>query len=215
MPTAPRFIPDRLTPVSSKEMLAAFTRAAPELHRASLLTLLAQWALETGSGRSMHLFNAGNIKGKPGGGDGRSWTFFRCNEIINGKEVWFDPPHPACCFRAYDTLDEGVADYLATMRKRFASAWPAVEAGDPARFAHLLKVARYYTASEAGYTSALVALFKRLDDETFDVGGALAELGFCAGDVRAFQAAHGLVVDGIAGPKTKAALRAALAATRT
>lgn len=192
---SPRFIPAAKTPATSQEVYDALRRvwvaqlgAEPKRH--SLLVLLAQWALETGRGRSMWNWNLGNQKGRPGGKDGRSWTFFACNEILtasmadnlvgkassrrdgkgadavvtkslaNGmREVWFYPDNPACCFRAYDSLDAGAADYFELLRKRFASAWPAVEAGDPAQFAKLLKAARYYTADEGHYTRGLVALF--------------------------------------------------------
>lgn len=98
-------------------------------------------------------------------GDGRSWTFFRCSEIIGGREVWFDPPHPQTRFRAYDSLDDGVSDYLATLRKRFDRAWAEVEAGDPADFAHVLHEQHYYTASEPLYTRALLAWYHKLDGE--------------------------------------------------
>jgi hypothetical protein len=154
--------PDALTRASVPEVYAALRSAWDALFgeipaRESLLVLLAQWALETGRGKSMHCYNLGNIKHVPG--DGRDFTYFRCNEIINGKEVWFDPPHPACCFRAYPTLEAGAADYLALLQRRFSKAWPAVLAGDPAEFSHQLKVSRYYTADEKLYTKSVVSLF--------------------------------------------------------
>jgi len=73
--------------------------------------------------------------------------------------VWFYPNHYACCFRAYRTLDEGAADYLDMLHRRFASAWPAVVAGDPSQFSKLLKAARYYTADEAHYTRGVVSIY--------------------------------------------------------
>jgi len=135
-------------------------------------------------------WNMGNQKGRPNGSDGRSWTFFACNEILsastanksveaakpradgkgqdaaitkslaNGlQEVWFYPNNPGCCFRAYDTLKDGAYDYFDLLRKRFASAWPAVEAGAPVEFSRRLKQAGYYTADEGHYTRGLVAIF--------------------------------------------------------
>lgn len=194
----PHELPDRLTPGTPSEVYAALRRAwvaqlGTEPKRASLLILCAQWALETGWGKSCHGWNLGNVKGKPDGSDGRSWAFFACNEILpvgmarnyvaragqrrdgNGPSavitratataatVWFYPPHPGCCFRAYATLDEGAADYLGLLRKRFASAWPAVVAGDPAAFGRALKAAHYYTADEAEYTRGLVSIVRTLD----------------------------------------------------
>jgi hypothetical protein len=154
-------IEDQKTPVTEAEVYAALARAwqksfASSAARSSLLVLLSQWALETGRGHSMHCYNLGNVKSRQQSGD---WCFFRCNEIIGGKVVWFDPDDPACCFRAFATLDDGALDYLTTLEQRFTPAWPAVLAGDPASFSHLLKLARYYTANELQYTKTLVSLF--------------------------------------------------------
>lgn len=154
----PRFIPDRITKASPQEMYDALWKAwkdyfgeAPK--KASLLILLSQWSIETAEGASMHCWNVGNAKSVPG--DGRSWTFFRCWEIIRGKKVWFDPPHPQTRFRAFDSLAEGAADYLAMLHKRFNLSWPAVISGNPEEFAHRLKLQRYYTADEAAYAKAV------------------------------------------------------------
>lgn len=164
--TEPRELPATLTPVDPVELAAALGRAwrarfGLDAERKQLLVLVAQWAFETGWGKWCRNYNLGNVKRVKG--DGRSWCYFRCNEIIGGKEVWFDPPHPACAFRAFDTLDEGAADYLGTLSRNFAHAWPAVVAGDPADFAHRLKQSRYYTASEEVYARSLVSIVRTLD----------------------------------------------------
>ena len=233
---------DRLTPVSPAEVLNALqvawnTQFGSAAQPASLLVLLAQWALETGRGRSMHCFNLGNVKSNATSGD---WCFYRCNEIINGKVVWFDPDNAACCFRAFADLNAGAADYLKTLNSRFQRSWPAVLSGDPAAFAHLLKLQGYYTANEAQYTQTLVALFGEFSrtlqppvpvgnntviPDLFSERGvqaALATLGFDPGvvdgfdgpntqsAVRHFQTAYGLVPDGKVGPLTRAALSKAL-----
>jgi hypothetical protein len=223
---------DQLTPVTPPQLFSALAGAWQKAfnetpHRTSLLVLLAQWALETGRGRSMHCYNLGNVKSSQKSGD---WCFFRCNEIINGKEVWFEPDHPGCCFRAFATLDDGALDYLNTLHDRFKPAWPAVVAGDPQSFVHLLKINRYFTADEAQYTNSVVSLFNEFSrtlpltvsssasgamPDIYSPAGlsqALATLGFAAdpkdssGAVRSFQAAQGLVADGIAGRITLAAL---------
>jgi hypothetical protein len=77
--------------------------------------------------------------------------------------IWFYPNHPYACFRAFATLDEGARDYVQMQRIRFASAWPAVLAGDPAAFGHALKLAHYYTADEAGYVGALYRFYQRYE----------------------------------------------------
>jgi flagellum-specific peptidoglycan hydrolase FlgJ len=161
----PHELPNKITPAALPDVAAALSKAWAALldetpSQESILVLLAQWTLETGGGHAMHCFNLGNAKSVPG--DGRSWCFFRCNEIIGGKAVWFDPPHPQTRFRAFGSLEEGAADYLELLHRRFASAWPAVVAGDPAAFGHDLKAAHYYTADEHAYTALLVRLMGRL-----------------------------------------------------
>ncbi len=155
--------------------------------RESIALLLGQWALETGRGRSMMCWNAGNVKSHEG--DGHSFCFFACNEVLtpaqvahyvagaeprtDGKPgpnavatspsvVWFYPSHPGCRFRAFHTIDEGAVDYLGLLNRRFAKAWPAVLAGDPTAFSHALKAQGYYTAPEASYTAGVVALFREM-----------------------------------------------------
>lgn len=194
-PQPPEELPARRTPATAQEVFSALGRAwrsrfSEEAKKESLLVLLAQWALETGRGKSMWNYNIGNVKGRPDGSDGRSWTFFACNEILSVRAanamvakaglretgtgekdavitstkdgmatVWFYPNHPACCFRAFRTLDEGAVDYLELLHRRFASAWPAVLAGDPVQFARLLKAARYYTADENHYARGLSSIY--------------------------------------------------------
>lgn len=206
----PERLPDHLTPATPSEVFAALRRAweaqfghAPQ--RTSLLVLLAQWALETGRGHAMHCYNLGNAKHVPN--DGRDWTFFACNEVIAEHIKWFYPDDPACCFRAFKTLDEGAADYLSLIsRARFAFAWPAVLAGDPGEFSHALKAKGYYTADESQYTRSLQSLFLEFSRT---VGNAL-DLHSVRGQQAALNALGAqppLAVDGRFGPKTAAAVR--------
>jgi hypothetical protein len=75
------YIPAKRTPVTSLQMLDAMSKAAPELSRASLLVLLAHWALETGKGASMWNFNIGNAKTTPGGQGHHTFLPF-CDEYL-------------------------------------------------------------------------------------------------------------------------------------
>lgn len=163
-----RKFPDQLTPVPVSEMYAALRDAWRQLRgaepsRASLLVLLAHWALETDRGKECHCFNIGNAKHTPG--DGRDYCQFRCEEVLGGKKVWFDPPHPATSFRAFETLTDGVMDYMVLLIGQFGFAWPAVEAGDATEFCRRLKTKGYYTADVAEYTSGVVRCLKELDKE--------------------------------------------------
>lgn len=160
-------IPDKLTEVTPAEFYAALrelTHGTTEpLGRTSLLVLAAQFAFETGGGKACHCFNLGNVKCPPSD-TVHDYTLFRCSEIIGGKEIFFDPPNPACRFRAFQTLEQGAADYYAEMRHQFASAWSAVVAGDPDAFAAKLKAAHYYTADEAVYAAGLRRWYAYLDE---------------------------------------------------
>ena len=160
-------LPDRLTPIAAPllylSLRAQWLRLALDSAptRASLLVLLAHWALETGFGHYTHWYNLGNAKHVAG--DGQDYCQFRCNEIISGKVVWYDPPDPACSFVAFRDLDAGAAYYLVSLRGRFRIAWPFVLAGDVTGFCHALRLARYYTADEAIYTSGVTRCYHQLD----------------------------------------------------
>lgn len=187
-------LPDHLTPIDPTSLYAALRAASPaavgqELSRASLLVLLAQIDEETGW-KACHAYNLGNVKHVPG--DQHDYCQFRCSEIIGGKEVWFDPPHPATSFRAYASLADGCVDYLSLLHKRFASAWPAVLAGDPAAFVYALKAAHYFTADVAVYVRSVLAIHAQLSREIPDDEAALAKV---LADVQAGRSILGPIVD--------------------
>ncbi len=157
-------IPDLLTGCTALEYvrsirsgLETITGSTPSNAHVAVLT--AQSALESGRWRSMHRNNPGNIKA------GEAYEFlycqFRCNEVIDGRLKWFDPPHPQTNFRAFLSLDAGVGDYLRFLsgRVRYAGPWAAASKGDPAAFVHALKVSGYFTASEGPYLKGVVSLF--------------------------------------------------------
>lgn len=133
--------------------------------------IFSQWALETGLGNSCWNFNLGNVKAV----DDPNSIIEYCMlsnvwEIINGQKVIFQPPHPATWFRAFPTLKDGVMFHLDFLKNhRYKSSWSAIEAGDPAQFAHLLKMQHYYTAPEADYVKAMNIYFKKfMADPTFE-----------------------------------------------
>ncbi|MBX3206268.1 MAG: glucosaminidase domain-containing protein [Labilithrix sp.] len=143
------------TPVSRAELRGAIGRAHQKLTgraaSASMLDVLtAHASLETGSGSRMYNYNFGGIKGAgPTGETARCLT----REVEGGREIEIRDG-----FRAYRSLDEGAVDYVRLMRDRFGGAVARAEAGDVDGFAHALKQARYYTADESKYASALRGL---------------------------------------------------------
>jgi hypothetical protein len=123
-----------------------------------LALLWSQSALETGRWKKIWCYNFGNIKWKQD--SGHTFTMFRCSEILNSKEEWFDPPHAQTHFKAYKTAVEGAEDYIRFVsgRKRYAKAWQEVLNGNPVAYSKELRAAGYYTASETLYTKGVVRL---------------------------------------------------------
>lgn len=173
-------VPTVRTSYNGSQMIEGFVRGwfkqFGELPKKEAVGVIwSQNALETGSTTSMWNNNIGNVKFVPSSNpdddnDKQYMMLANVWEILNGKKVIFQPPDPATWFRSFATLEEGVAFHLDFLKNhRYKAAWAAVEAGDPAEFAHLLKVARYYTAPESDYAKAMTAYFKKfMADPTFD-----------------------------------------------
>ena len=127
----------------------------------SIGVLYAQNSLETGGTKYMWNWNIGNVKAvdKPG----ETVEYCVLNnvwEIINGKRIILSPNDPGSWFRSFPTLADGVAHHFNFLKNnRYKHAWTAVESGNPAAFAHLLKVAGYYTASETDYIKLMNSFF--------------------------------------------------------
>lgn len=153
----------------------------------TLCLLAAQWALETGSGSAMMNYNVAGIKAGANEQHTYYWTFedmsavraqamvdastttapaeFRTDKVRpNGNwRVWVGPKHPAARFRAYNSLPDGVIDYLIRLKRgRFAPAWAEVLHGNPTQFALKLKDLGYYTADAWDYGHLLAANYNRL-----------------------------------------------------
>lgn len=139
-----------------------------------LAVIYAQWSIETGQGKSCWNNNIGNVKYIPSknksDSDIQYMMLKNVWEIINGKKVIFQPPHQATWFRSFPTLIDGVTFHLDFLKnKRYKKAWSAIEAGNPGNFAHLLKVANYYTAPEADYVRAVTLYFNKfMKDDVFE-----------------------------------------------
>lgn len=148
------------TSVSRNDLRGAIGRAHEKVTgrapSAALLDVLtAHASLETNSGAQMYNFNFGGIKGaSPSGETAR----MRTKEVVGGREIEIRDG-----FRSYRSLDEGALDYVRLMRDRFGAAVTRAESGDVDGFAHALKQARYYTADESKYASALRGLSGKTD----------------------------------------------------
>jgi|CZKU01.1.fsa_nt_gi hypothetical protein len=150
-----REVAARRTPVSTSDIRRAIggaykrmTGAPPS--SALLDTLTAQASLETGSGAQMYNFNFGGIKGVSPHGDTANYL---THEVVGAHDVTLRQG-----FRAYASVDDGADDYVRLLSHKFGSALSSAQVGDVHGFAHALKQAGYYTASEDQYASALQSL---------------------------------------------------------
>lgn len=150
----------------------------------------AQWAIETGWGKSMWNYNMGNAKSREG--DGFDYQFFACNELLKTSYaqalqkadpkgariqsvrsdgfawIWFYPPHPASRFRAFHSAEEGAADHISLLARRFPTAIVSAMQGDARGYAHQLKVCGYYTADESQYAAGLLGCLKGIQELGID-----------------------------------------------
>lgn len=136
----------------------------------SVNVIISQWSLETG-GNSCWCYNICNIKAV----DDSTKTITYCAlngvwEMIKGERITLPKSDPGSWFRAFETLDDGVAFYLDFLKNhRYKKAWVAIEAGKPAEFALLLKQLGYYTASVDDYTKSMNYFFNKfMKDSTFE-----------------------------------------------
>ncbi len=152
----PTEYPNRMTPIdpdsAAKAMAAAYKYVVgSKPSRAILGLMMGQWALETGNGKSVHNYNFGNKKAS--GGD--DYQFFRCSEVVNGVEVFYDPPHPTCKFAAYPNAEAGAVAHIQLLKKR-PHWWKGLQSGTIKGFIDGLTTApAYFTASRSLYERVL------------------------------------------------------------
>lgn len=170
---APQTVRAVRTPLSGEQAAQALDRAwqqvmgeKPSEETKAILT--AQWAHETGRGSAMMNFNFGGLKGSSPTGFGTTYT---THEGWGKSEVKIVDR-----FRAYQTADEGAADYVALLNRRYPGAIEAAKSGDPAKFVRELKQARYFTGNEGAYVKSVSSLAQAALASGFtSLGGANAE----------------------------------------
>jgi hypothetical protein len=157
-------VENRLTPLSvqdaTRALYDAYTRVTGGPPSARILALLlAQSAFETGRWQKLHNFNFGNIKADP---NYPLVTQFRCSEVEQGVEQFFDPPDPHCNFRAYASATDGAVDHVKVLQSR-PHWWNGLQTEDPGEFVDALATApKYFTGNPTVYKRAVVSLFDEL-----------------------------------------------------
>lgn len=154
-------VANRLTPLTRQDVAAALAEAyarvagGPPSTRV-LALLLAHTAFETGRWQKLHNFNFGNVKAAS------TFSFitqFRCSEVENGVEQFFDPPDPHCNFRAYSNAADGAADYIKVLQSR-PHWWAGLQTEDPTAFVAALATSpKYFTGDPVAYKRAISSLF--------------------------------------------------------
>jgi flagellar protein FlgJ len=158
-----------LTPMRASDAAAAISNAYTSVmgappSKATLAVLVSQWSLETGGGRAMMDYNFGGIKGRSPGGQSVSYpTTEGSGDAVRSI---------VDSFRAYNSPQEGAADYVRLLRDRFPNALAQARAGNPAGFAHALKSGGYFTGSEKAYADGISATARRVLGSGFDAAGA-------------------------------------------
>lgn len=91
------------------------------------------------------------------------------------RSVTFKPDHPACCFRAHATLDDGVRNHVKMMFDNFESAIPAIKAGDISAAVAAL-AGRYFTDDPKHYDYSWRDCLRQLGDLEIDLSPPAADV---------------------------------------
>lgn len=171
-----KLVPTVKTTFTKKDFVKALIIAWKNIYQSpptkeQIGVIFAQWSIETGQGEFCWNNNIGNVKyipsKNPENDDIEYMMLKNTWEIINGKKVIFQPPDPQTWFRSFSTLADGVTYHLNLLRsKKYSKVWVAVEEGDPDKFAHLLREAKYYTAPEPLYVRNMHIYFDKFVDNT-------------------------------------------------
>lgn len=155
-------VPTVQTPFFLAEYVEAIIKAWYKIYgsypsKKSVAVLYSQLGVETALSKKCWNYNLGNIKAIDTPGQNIKYCALKgVWEMVNGKRVELDSENPGAWFRAFDTFNEGVDFYIGFLRnKRYKIAWAGVEAGDPVKFATLLRQQGYYTASVADYVKLM------------------------------------------------------------
>lgn len=167
--TARRAVPRQKTPLSGEQAASALGQAWEQAlgsppTQGTLSVLTAQWAHETGRGQSMMNFNFGGIKGT--GPTGLTATY-------GTHEGWGETKqHIQDGFRAYESAEEGAADYVSLLVRRYPDAVNAAEQQDPAAFVEALGNGGYFTGNRAAYTRSVTSLANQANSDGYGALGS-------------------------------------------
>ncbi len=184
--------PVRNTRPVPREMVAELQRQWPGLTELGAQTLVAQSAAETGDWKNCYNWNFGNVKAhstsEPHMYLAHVWEGMTPEQFAQAKKgplghlvhedtarghnvgagkvsVMFEPPHPQCLFRSYPTKEEAFAAFATKMQQqaqRNPAFLEALNKGDTATVAHILKQNGYYSANEGAYAKLLASKLEQV-----------------------------------------------------
>jgi hypothetical protein len=146
-----------------------------------LALITAQWAHETGNGASMYNYNFAGIKGA--GPEGLSVAQHTREGYGASERRIIDN------FRAYRSAEDGAADYVRLLSKRFPEAVEGARQGDPDAFVRGLKSRGYFTGNESQYLSSVSNIAGKLLGQPLEGGSAPPLLDYAG--ARALRPASG------------------------
>lgn len=167
----PKFIQDELNHLTTPDAIKAFRDGFKlfmntEPSREALAIFVSHSALETGWwSKGLHRWNFGNTRCKPDKlKNGEYFTMFSCGEIINGIEVFYNPPHPGSIFQAFMSCEEGVKHYLKFLafKDKYKQAWKQAVRGNPEQYIIELKKAGYFTAGLDRYKKTFLSIYNKV-----------------------------------------------------
>jgi hypothetical protein len=151
-------LPNKATPMTgedvTKAISAGYRKIIGKNPTPGILNLLvSQAAFETGNfGKGIHNYNFGNKKFSSGD---PYFQTFRCNEFINGVEVWDDN----CKFAAYDNPADAGAAFIKLLQGR-PHWWAGLQSGDSTTFVQALSTQpKYFTGDPTVYLAGLNRYF--------------------------------------------------------
>jgi hypothetical protein len=150
---------------AQEALRAAWQRVTGEAPSDKTLALItAQWAHETGSGASMYNYNFAGIKGA--GPEGLSVAQHTREGYGASERRIIDN------FRAYRSAEEGAADYVQLLSRRFPEAVQGARQGDPGAFVRGLKARGYFTGNESQYLNRVSSIASKLLGQPLEPGSA-------------------------------------------
>lgn len=145
------------TPVTPAQVAQGLVKAYRNLtgKKPSVTTLgllLGKLDHETGNFTSFFNNNPGNMRGVSPAGN---WTSFTQREVQDGQNVMLKAGDPNNKSRAYNSLAEGLTDYLAQLKAK-PHWWAGLQTGTPEGFVQgLTTVPKYFTDSPTVYLTSL------------------------------------------------------------